>query len=886
VEVLSTQPNGLTSDGNSRAAQVQAGSGEGVAESAADPARVAEAGPYDELRGSADATQFMPLTEQWREFFTQLGGEGLAGLDKRIEALRRRVHDNGITYNVHADVSKGATRPWSLDLFPLLITPQDWADIERGVLQRTRLLNAMLDDLYGPQTILRDALLPPALVTGHPGYLRPMHGVRPAGGTWLHIVAFDLARAPNGDWRLVSQRTQGPSGLGYLLENRLIVSGLFPQPFHSLRVQRLAASYRALLQSMQDMSPAGRNSRIVLLTPGPLNETYFEHAYLARYLGLTLVEGSDLSARDNRLYLKTLQGLEPVHGVLGRLDDDYLDPLELRSDSALGVPGLLQAVRAGNLLLANAPGSSFLESPGILGFLPRLAERLLGEPLLLSAVPTWWCGERLAYDEAMPQLSQCVIKPTYPAGVQCGGRFEPVIGSTLSESMLNEWRALIAAQPDNYTVQTYLPFSQAPTWQSRDAAGSAAHERIVPRSAMLRVFAISDGPGAWRVLPGGLTRIASREQLSNVSMQRGGSSVDTWVMTEGAVDATTMLREHLGPDDLIARSRTVSSRAAENLFWLGRYTERAANSVRLARAALERLSAEADEKGAAQLHLLDALCRENRMIPAETLPAPQAPREFERALRAALVSSDDGLTSVAFSLRGMRSTATAIRERLSVEHWGLIEEASQRFTQTWQTCGGKRESSCHDVLRALARLNIHLGAVTGAQTDHMTRDDGWRLLSIGRQIDRLEFLGTVLTAAFRNGAVHEQDGFELVLELFDSAITFRSQFQRRFDVAPLIDLLVLDTDNPRSLAWVAQTLRGRLSKVERCERHELSDLARIIPDVASRPLRELCDPGEDGLYGPLLDHLNACCEAVWKLSDRIGERYFSHVREAETTLWG
>lgn len=884
--MLSTQPNGLVSDGNSRAAPVPTRSGQGVAEPATDLARAAEAGQYDELRGSAAVTPTMPLTEHWREFFTQLAGEGFAGLDKRVEALRRRVHDNGITYNVHADVSKGAARPWSLDLFPLLITPQDWAGIERGVLQRTRLLNAMLDDLYGPQTILRDALLPPALVTGHPGYLRPMHGVRPAGATWLHIAAFDLARAPNGEWHLVSQRTQGPSGLGYLLENRLIVSGLFPQPFHSLRVQRLAASYRALLQSMQDMSPAGRNSRIVLLTPGPLTETYFEHAYLARYLGLTLVEGSDLSARDNRLYLKTLQGLEPVHGVLGRLDDDYLDPLELRSDSALGVPGLLQAVRAGNLLIANAPGSSFLESPGILGFLPRLAERLLGEPLLLSTVPTWWCGERLAYDEAMPRLSQCVIKPTYPAGIQCGGRFEPVVGSTLSEPMLNEWRALIAAQPDNYTVQTYLPFSQAPTWHSRDAAGCAAHERIVPRPAMLRVFAISDGPGAWRVLPGGLTRIASRDQLSNVSMRRGGSSVDTWVMTEGAVDATTMLREHLGPDDLIARSRTVSSRAAENLFWLGRYTERAANSARLARAALERLTAEVDDDSAAQLHLLDVLCREGHMIPADTPPGPHAPRDFERALSAALTSSDDGISSVAFSLRGMCGAAAAIRERLSREQWRLITDAVQHFSQTWQAGGGEPESSGNEALRALERLNIHLGAITGAQTDHMTRDDGWRLLSIGRQIDRLAFLGTVLTAAFRTGAVHEQNGFELVLDLFDSAITFRSQFQRRFDVAPLIDLLVLDADNPRSLAWVAQTLRGRLSKVECGERHELSDLARIIPDVARWPLRELCDPGEDGLYGPLLDRLSACCEAVCKLSDRIGERYFSHVREAETTLWG
>ncbi|WP_408210011.1 circularly permuted type 2 ATP-grasp protein [Paraburkholderia dilworthii] len=884
--MLSTQSEAPAADDRSNAAPVRTRPVENAAGSTADRARVAESGRYDELRGSAAATEATPPMAHWREFFAQLDGEGPAGLDKRLEILRRRVRDNGITYNVHADARQGATRPWSLDLFPLLITPGDWAGIERGVLQRTRLLNAMLDDLYGPQTILRDALLPPALVTGHPGYVRTMHGVRPAGGTWLHIAAFDLARAPDGEWRLVSQRTQGPSGLGYLLENRLIVSGLFPQPFHDLRVQRLAASYRALLQSMQDMSPAGRNSRIVLLTPGPLSETYFEHAYLARYLGLTLVEGSDLSARDNRLYLKTLQGLEPVHGVLGRLDDDYLDPLELRPDSALGVPGLLQAMRAGNLLLANAPGAGFLESPGMLGFLPGLAERLLGEPLLLSSVPTWWCGEQLAFDEAMPQLAQSVIKPTYPPGVQGGGRFEPVIGGTLSAAMLDTWRARIAAQPDNYTVQSWLPFSQAPTWRSRDTDTGPAHERIVPCPATLRVFVISDGPGAWRVLPGGLTRIASPDRLSNVSMQRGGSSVDTWVMTEGAVDATTMLREHLGPDDLLKRSRTISSRAAENLFWLGRYTERSVNIARLARAALDRLGAEVDDDSTAQVLVLDALCRENRMIPADTPPASHSPREFERALSAALLRTDDGLTSVAFCLQGMCGTAAAIRERLSREQWRLIADALGQFDESGRTASGARGWSSHEALRALERLNIHLGAITGAQTDHMTRDDGWRLLSIGRQIDRLEFLGGVLATAFGTGAVHEHDGFELVLELFDSAITYRSQFQRHFDIAPLLDLLVLDADNPRSLAWVAQTLRGRLSKVERSERHELSDLARIVPEIAAWPLRELCEPGQDGLYRPLLDRLTACRDALWKLSERIGERYFSHVREAETTLWG
>ncbi|HXZ06983.1 MAG TPA: alpha-E domain-containing protein, partial [Paraburkholderia sp.] len=243
------------------------------------------------------------------------------------------------------------------------------------------------------------------------------------------------------------------------------------------------------------------------------------------------------------------------------------------------------------------------------------------------------------------------------------------------------------------------------------------------------------------------------------------------------------------------------------------------------------------------------------------------------------------VTSVAFSLRAMRASAMAIRERLSHEQWRLIDDAAQRFGKRSQSEPGESGLSSAAAPGALERLNIHLGAVTGAQTDHMTRDDGWRLLSIGRQIDRLEFLCNVLVMAFRSGAIHEQNSFDLVLELFDSTITFRSQFQRCFDVAPLIDLLVLDPDNPRSLAWVAQTLRGRLSKVECGERHTLGELAQIIPDIARWPLRDLCEPGAHGRYDALLDRLDACCEALWKLSDRIGERYFNHVHETETALW-
>lgn len=865
------------------------GSQPDAAELAAALAAPAAAGRYDELRGSAAGLQAPTLAPAWRAFFTHLGSDGVADLDRRADALQRRMRENGLFYQLHEQrAGDGATGPWSLDLLPLIVTSQDWAAIERGVLQRVRLLNAMMADLYGPQTILQRGLLPPALVTGHPGYLRAMRGARVPGDTWLHVVAFDLARGPDGQWRVIAHHTQGAAGLGYLLENRLIVSRLLPRTFRGLRVQRLAASYRALLQSMQALSPAGKNSRIVLLTPGPHSATYFEHAYLARYLGLTLVEGGDLTARDNRVFLKTLRGLEPVHGILRRVDDAWLDPLELRPDSLLGVPGLLQAVRAGNVLLANAPGSSFLESPGMLGFLPRLAESLLGATLTLPAVHSWWCGEPAACDDALPQLARCIIKPSFPPDVQAGGGFEPVIGARLTHAQLAEWRARILANPAHYTVQADLPLSQAPTWPGHREPGDGygnGGARIVPKPLLLRVFALADGAARWRVLPGGLSRVGTRDALFNAPMPRGGSTVDTWVMTEGVVDATTLLQTHLSADDLTtAQPRAIASRAAENLFWLGRYTERATNLTRLARAALERLRGEDDADSPAHLELIDTLCRDTGLIAADAPSAVDAPRAFQLALAASLTRGADRAAGIASCLYGMRGAAAAIRERLSSEQWRLIDDATQLFADSTGNAEAEEQLG-NEALQLLERLGLLLGAITGAQTDNMTRDDGWRLLSIGRQIDRLDFLCSVLRFAFEEGAVHKQDGFELVLELFDSAITFRSRYQRCFDVAPLLALVLLDTDNPRSLAWVVQAMRGRLTKVEHSEGYALSELADAIPDVPGWSLHELCETGDDGRHDRLLERLDTTAKAVWELSNRIGERYFSHVREAGRTLW-
>ena len=838
------------------------------------------------------------LSKPWTTFFNSLGTDGFHDLNRRTANLRRQIRDNGVTYNVYADAN-GPQRPWSLDLFPMILSPEDWAAIEVGIKQRTRLLNHVMADVYGPQTLLSKGLLPAALVQGHPGYLRAMQGVQPAGGMFLHIAAFDLARGPDGRWWVVSQRTQAPSGLGYLLENRLTISLLFPEAFREMKVQRLAASYKALVDGMRALCPVA-DSRIVLLTPGPYNETYFEHAYLARYLGLSLVEGSDLLVRNERLYLKTLQGLEPVHGLLKRLDDEYLDPLELRADSTLGVPGLLQVIRAGNVQIANAPGSAFLESSALLGFLPALSRHLLGETLAMPSLPTWWCGEQAVMQDMLPQLKNCVIKPTYP-----GSGMASVIGHTLSQRALDEWAGRIVRQGEDYTVQAYLPLSQTPTWQG---------EKIAPRSAMLRVFAVPDGAGSWQVLPGGLARLAGKNE-NIASMQHGGSSADVWALGgfEEAPQAThngwsgaqaetasSHLAESPGAQAAplhlttpVNRKQPVTSRAAENLFWLGRYTERAENSLRLAQLTLQCLGGE-DQSSQPLLAWLTDMAVGNSLV-LDTVPsATHARRVFERSLIASLANTEQP-ASVGFNLSALKSAASAVRERLSQEQWHVIVRTEadffsrcEAFKVEGQLAAHAMEYSPVEALRALEAASGFLAAITGAQTDRMMRDDGWRLLSIGRHIERLSMLSAALARGFETGAVFDEGGFSAMVALFDSTITFHAQYHQRRDIPALLDLLVLDRDNPRSLSWVLHTLKNRLAKLATSTSSDLTNLAADLPDPAHWLLtgRDTMLPSSknDSDYADLVEQLENCQSSALELSDHISRRYFSHATSASHSL--
>lgn len=871
----------------------------------------ARSGHYDELRADPDDAAragASALRPHWARFFAGLGGAaagtaaGLADLARRSEAVQRRVREQGITYNVYDDVA-GQARPWSLELFPFVIPADEWDTLERGIAQRARLLSWILRDVYGTQALLREGLLPPALVLGSPGYVRSMVGVAPPWGSELQIVACDVARDPEGQWCVVSQRTQAPSGLGYALQNRLIISRMFPEAFRELNVQRLATSYLRLLETLRRRAPRDRHEsgspRIVLLTPGPYNETYFEHAFLARYLGVPLVEGNDLMVRDERLYLKSMHGLERVHALIRRVDDAFCDPLELRADSALGVPALLQVVRAGRLLVANSIGSGFLESPAINGFLPAIARRALGAELLLPSLDSWWCGEDAAREQSIGLLRHAVVKSTH------GGGFEmPPLGPQLAPHELDEARRSIEANPAAFTLQSYVPLSQTPTWSDG---------LVQPRGAMIRLFAIADADGDWHTMPGGLTRVAGEHEL--VAMQRGASSADTWVMTRGAVDSLSLLPDQLRPQDIAGKHRPVSSRAAENLFWIGRYTERADNTVRFARRILALLHG--DETVPDPVLAAVATIAVAQGLAPVGVPSPVlAPLVFERTLLAALAPTGSG-SRIASNLLSLRRAAGEIRERLAPDHWRLVTGAAAAFAAAvgpgaagsgigaggasgaeaagstdgaggaGGAGGANRALSAEAVQTALVAVADRLAAITGAQTDRMTRDDGWRMLTVGRQIERLIAMTGVLRTVFETDAVSYPAGFHMLLELFDSTLTYRSLYQGQEMPAAALDLLVLDASNPRSIRCIADTLVELAGLLPGPRSGATPDLARLLPtELLDAGLEGLCERSADGRYPQVEALARALNSAATTLSDAVGARYFSHADQPLRSIAG
>ena len=836
--------------------------------------------PHDEMAG-ADGE----VRPAWQGLLRALDRLGLAEVTHRWDEARQLIREHGVTYNVYGD-PRGVGRPWALDPIPLLLSASEYADLETGLVQRARLLEAVLDDLYGPQRLLREGLLPAELIFEHPGLLRPCHGAPPAGGRRLLLYAANLGRSEDGRFWALGDRTQAPSGAGYALENRIVLSRVLPDVFRDCQVERLARFFHTLRETLRAVAPDHRdNPRVVLLTPGPYNETYFEHAFLAQYLGYALVEGGDLTVRGDRVYLKLLGGLQPVDVILRRLDDDYCDPLELRGDSFLGVPGLVQAVRAGNVAMANSLGSGLVETPALLAFLPALCRRLLGEELRTPSAPTWWCGEPAGRDHVLAHLRRLVVKPTFPSP----GR-EPVFGERLSREQLQDLADRIRARPRDYVGQERLALSTTPV---------LAGGRLQPRRFLFRAF-LAATKDSFTAMPGGLTRVAAADDPLVVSMQQGGGSKDAWVLSDGPVVPFSLLPSAARPVELSRAGGDLPSRTADNLVWLGRYVERAEGFVRLLRVIRVRLT---EKAGLAEAPELPALLR------ALTHQGGTYPGFVGEGADGRLASPEAELRSLVFeparpgglhgTLTAIRSVARMVRDRISPDTWRTLNRLRLGgvagvgvFASPGLGRAGDSEKPgpgytvmLSDILDLLEGLLLSLTAFSGLATESMTRGQGWRFLELGRRLERSAHTLSLLRSTLVTVAGAEGPLLEAVLEVADSSMTYRRRYLGSLQAAPVLDLLVADETNPRSLAFQLIALAGHVMNLPRdatpardSPEHRL--VTSALGDVRLADLDGLALTNAEGVRDRLDDLLARLAGHFPALSDVLTHHFLTHVQAA------
>jgi len=675
------------------------------------------------------------------------------------------------------------------------------------------------------------------------------------------MYAADLARSPDGQWWVLADRTQSPSGAGYALENRLVTTRVLSDVFRASHVRRLANFFQTYREALQRLVPANReNPRIVLLTPGPYNETYFEHAFLARYLGYTLVEGGDLTVRDNRVFLKTLGGLLPVDVIVRRQDDQFCDPLELRGDSMLGVPALVQAVRSGNVAIANSLGSGLAESPAYAAFLPGLSRLLLREDLKIPTVATWWCGQKEPLEYVLDHLGDLVLKPTFP-----GTRGDPIFGATLSAQQREALLDRVRGEPDRYVAQERVALSTVPVWQDGP---------LHPRHMVVRVYAVASG-GSYAVMPGGLTRVSTSLDSMVVSIQRGGGSKDTWVLGDGPAPPFTLLRPATHPLDVSRATFDLPSRVADNLFWLGRYTERVEAAVRITRAILSRFFQEEEPTRAAGFRA------GFEMLAALGYVAGEKPSAAEHEVLSMIydAAASNGLVS---NIHQVRRVAWLLRDRISVDAWLILNQLDQQFSTQQPPSDEFRISAAQD------RLNhaiITLSAFGGLVMESMTRGDGWRFLDIGRRLER----AIQMVELLRNGLPKEAFGgvgvLEAILEMADSSITYRSRYLTSLQVDLVLDLLLVDEANPRSIAFQLARLRehigelpGSKTSIRRPaeERMALS----LLNTVQLIDVRELTRSGGRAAAEAREDLLGKLAADLGLLSEALTRAYFSHATQS------
>ena len=806
----------------------------------------------------------------WETFFKSYRELGEEEIVARKEDMERLLRENGVTYNIYGDPS-GLNRPWKLDIIPFLISKNEWPAIEAGLLQRAELLNLLLTDIYGERKLIRSGILPAELVYNHAGFLRQCAGIRHPGKHQLVLYSADLARSRDGRIWVVNDRTQAPSGSGYALENRTAMTRVMPELFNGLKVRHLSPYFNALRDGLNAIAPHQRlNPRIVILTPGSSNETYFEHSYLSSYLGFTLVQGNDLIVKDSHVWLKTMGGLERVDVILRRVDDIYCDPLELKEDSQLGIPGLLQAVRSGHVSIANPIGSSVLENPGLMPFLQPIARQFLSQDLLIPTIASWWCGQPKELSYVLANLPYLVIKkisrnPTGSSSID---------GASLSQRELGEWKQRIKTHPSLYVGQEKVDISSTP---------ALIDGKIKSRKVLFRSFLVS-GKEGYHTMTGGLCRTSSEDGNFIISNQNGSISKDAWILSPEPVRIMSVLKETT-ERPVAGYSDMLPSHAAENLFWVGRYTERILGNARFLRTVMQFLAEgnklSTDATSQTERNLLVALTKYSYTYPGfagkgseEKLANPWA--ELKEVLLNAKRAG-----SLTFNFLQFNRAIHEVREHWSTDTWRVLRVMEEEFRQDIPLS----HQGHIRMLHMLDNVITFIVAFIGLNRESISREQGWILLDLGRKIEQSLLLINMLKVTL-TGEYPEQVEYNLqqsVLMSHESLVNYRYKYRMPINNELVLDLMLFDPNNPRSLIYQVDRLKAYLKNLPRVQAGGgVMEYERLILEadgllkLANKKELSLADDSGQG-YRQLDEFLSRMYALLAAIPTVITKTYFKHL---------
>jgi len=803
------------------------------------------------------------IRSHWSKFVEEFDKIDASEIKTRTLQVERMLQEHGATYNLFSN-SESVDQQWKLDLIPMLIPFQEWSYLEKGLIQRTRLLNAILKDVYGEQKLLKEGKLPPELLFCNPGFIRPCTGIEIPKDNFLIFSAVDLCRTSYGQWCLISSRTQTPNCSGFSLENRIIISQLMSKIFQQNRVLRVAPFFMNLQAYLSEIAFYNRdNPTIVFFTPGPSSKTYFEHALLSRYMGYPMVESGDLTVRDNKVYLKTLDGLEPVDVIFRWVKDWECDPLALRNNSNNGVSGLIHAARTQNVVVANPIGTSLVESLAFSEFMPDLCKHILGEDILIHDVSFLWCGKPESLTQVINNPDQYIIKSAF--NIKGAETIDLETVSSVEREIFIE---KIKATPYKYVAQEKIFLSAIPT----------LHEnRLKPANHICRFF-ISAAQNDFQVMPGGLMRVNSTQSSFLNTRNEMSRSKDIWVFSEGPVEKISLM-SRLAKALEIRRSGKLSSRVADNLLWLGRYLERAENKVRILRSILKKLSGEIPFQDIQELPVLldmavgmELLLHEN-ILDQEDLKLSGIHEEllnsiFDRSRPTSLIST----------LENVNQAAKNVRDRLSVDSWRIL----MRLDYGLKKSNADQWIQISDSYYLMNEVLMILSSFSGLAMEGMTRGLGWRFMDMGRRIERTNYMVSIIQSAVNNIQDNTNTSLDVLLEVADSSMTYRSRYRTYLQMAPVIDLLISDEINPKSVVFQLSALSKHLKRLPRngirkYGTMEERSLLSMLTTVRLADIDLICEANANGNFEGLTEVLNSVEEGIREFSKHITQHYLSRI---------